>query len=121
MVAIVILDEDVTTPTAPLTHLLKMRLSRHPLFTLLAMLLVVAPALAQPLVQQQGDGRTLYEQRRTDLRSALRGQNGEGGAQPAGPQWQLSPEDRAAMRQQISREGQRGNSRDDDRQGDRRR
>jgi len=98
-----------------------MRTHRHPLFALLAALLVVVPAFAQPLVPQQDDGRSLYEQRRTDLRSALRGQNGEGGAQP----WQLSPEDRAAMRQQISREGQRGNSRNDnrsdDRRGDRRR
>lgn len=94
-----------------------MRFSRHPMLTLLAATLVAVPALAQPLVPHQDDGRTLYEQRRTDLRSALRGQHGEGGAQP----WQLSPEDRAAMRQQISREGQRGNPRDGDRRGDRRR
>lgn len=95
----------------------KMRFYRHPLFTLLAALMVVAPAFAQPLVPQQDDGRTFYEQRRTDLRSALRGQPGDGGTQ----QWQLSPEDRAAMRQQIGREGQRGNPRNDDRRGERRR
>ena len=103
-----------TVPWPPLT---KMHIDRRPLFALLATLLVVAPAFAQPLVPQQDDGRTLYEQRRNDLRSALRGQQAEGGAQP----WQLSPEDRAAMRQQISREGQRGHPRNDNRRGDRRR
>lgn len=90
-----------------------MRLLHRPLWTLLPLVLAAGAACAQP----HGDGdRSMYEQRRSDLRSALRGQQGDSGARPAGPQWQLSPEDRAAMRQQISREGQqRGRDRRDDR------
>lgn len=118
MVAIVILHEDLTVPVAALlTHLPTMRSYCQPLLRLLTAMLLAAPAFAQPLAPQHDDGRSLYEQRRTDLRSALRGQPGELGAQP----WQLSPEERAAMRQQISREGQRGTPRDGDRRGDRRR
>lgn len=92
-----------------------MRLNRDPLWTLLAVLLAAAPVCAQQRVDPNNDRAVYEQQRRTDLRSALRGQQGEGGAQPGGQQWQLSPEDRAAMRQQISREGQRGNDRRDDR------